>query len=172
MNYFNSRREVDRHDTGTHAERGEAPDEGHTMTTHAASPEAVVAELVGALAALDVEALQRLVDADVRVTEPASLPYGGVYQGHAGFFEDLLPKIAGNFAIGVEEPRVFAGDGAAVAAMTIVYTAHTTGESYRTRYVEIYTVEAGLITAIDVFPQDAGALGDWMRTAAPAAWAG
>jgi ketosteroid isomerase-like protein len=122
----------------------------------------VVEDLLKALETIDVEVLKELVDQDVEVIEPEGLPYGGVYRGADAFFGDLLPEIAGPFEIGVEDAKVFDGGDAAAANMTVVYTSRRTGETIRMPYVEIYGVTDGLISKIDVYPQDVTALTEWM----------
>jgi uncharacterized protein len=122
----------------------------------------VVDDLLKALETIDVEVLQGLVDSNVEVIEPEGLPYGGVYRGADAFFGDLLPQIAGPFEIGIEDAKVFDGGDAAAANMKVVYTSRRTGETIRMPYVEIYSVADGLISKIDVFPQDVTALTQWM----------
>jgi ketosteroid isomerase-like protein len=124
---------------------------------------AVVDQFVAAIAAVDARALEALLHPDVEVNEPEALPYGGVYRGRDAFFGELLPAVVGRFEIGVEDAQIFAGDGAAAARMTIVYTARDTGEMLRMPYVEVYEVRDGLITHVDVFPQDAQRLAEFMN---------
>jgi uncharacterized protein len=123
----------------------------------------VVDDLIDALATIDVEVLKALVHPDVEVTEPVGLPYGGVYRGADAFFGELLPQLAGPFELGIEDAKVFDGGEAAAANMKVVYTSRRTGETIRMPYVEIYSVTDGLITKIDVYPQDVTALTEWME---------
>jgi ketosteroid isomerase-like protein len=122
----------------------------------------VVEDLLKALETIDVEALKGAIDPNVEVIEPEGLPYGGVYQGADAFFTKLLPELAGPFELGVEDAKVFDGGHAAAANMKVVFTSRRTGETIRMPYVEVYDVVAGLITKIDVYPQDVTALTEWM----------
>src|SRR4051794_10406665 len=88
-----------------------------------------VENLVRALAEIDVEVLQRLVDPQVTVIEPEGLPYGGVYNGAEEFFGKLLPELAGPFELKIEDAKVFDGGDAAAANMKVCYTSRRTGET-------------------------------------------
>jgi ketosteroid isomerase-like protein len=123
---------------------------------------AVVEKLLAAFGAADADALQPLFDPNVEVIEPAGLPYGGVYKGAAAFFEQLLPAIAGPFELTVSDSRVFDGGDAAAANMVLSFTSRRTGETIHMPYVEIYRVADGLITQVDVYPQDVTALAAFM----------
>src|SRR5262249_49564233 len=122
-----------------------------------------VEDLVQALATIDAEVLKDLIHSDVEVIEPEGLPYGRVYKGADAFFGELLPQLAGPFELSIEDAKVFDGGETAAANMTVVYTSRRTGETIRMPYVEIYSVEDGLITKIDVYPQDVTALTEWME---------
>ncbi len=122
----------------------------------------VVGRVIDAVTAMDVDALKALVHPDVEVIEPEGLPYGGIYRGADAFFNKLLPEIVGPFELGVEGTTIFSGDGAAASRMTAVYTSRRTGSTIRMPYVEVYDVVDGLVTKVDVYPQDVTALTHWM----------
>jgi ketosteroid isomerase-like protein len=123
---------------------------------------AVVARLVAAVSAMDAEALRAVLHPDVEVIEPAGLPYGGVYRGADTFFTELLPALAGPFQLDVEDVKIFDGGDAGASRMTAVYTSRRTGSVIRMPYVEVYDVVDGLVTRVDVYPQDVTALTEWM----------
>lgn len=126
-------------------------------------PTAVVGRFIDAVSTMDAEAIAAVLHPDIVVTEPDSLPFGGVYEGAEVFFKTLLPQIAGAFSLGVEEPQILdGGDTIAACWMTAVYTSHRTGSVIRMPYVEVYEVLDGLIAKADVFPQDVTALTLWM----------
>lgn len=134
--------------------------------SQAASPESaavVVDKLNAAFAAGDIDALRPLFDPNVQVIEPEGLPYGGVYKGAAAFFGELLPALAGPFELNPSDSKVFDGGDAAAASMVLSFTSRRTGETMHMPYVEIYTVADGLITKVDVYPQDVAALTAFME---------
>jgi ketosteroid isomerase-like protein len=135
------------------------------MSNAVSSPAAaaVVEKLIEALSVIDAERLQALIATDVEVIEPAGLPYGGVYHGAEAFFTELLPALAGPFELGVSEAKVFDGGDKAAANMIVSYTSRRTGEAIHMPYVEVYSVADGLITKIDVYPQDVSALSAFME---------
>lgn len=123
---------------------------------------AVVGRLVDAVSVMDAEALAAVLHPRVEVIEPEGLPYGGVYRGVEAFFTDLLPRIAGPFQLDVQDVTIFDGGTAGASRMTAVYTSRRTGAVIRMPYVEVYDVADGLVTKIDVYPQDVAALTRWM----------
>ncbi|MHB8693664.1 MAG: nuclear transport factor 2 family protein [Solirubrobacteraceae bacterium] len=131
----------------------------------AASPDAgtVVRKLLEALETLDVESLRAVLHPDVEVTEPASLPYGGTYSGRDAFFNELFPALVTKFDIAMEDPEVFEAAGSAATRMKVVYTSKRTGRALRMPYVEVYGIQDDLIRWIDVYPQDAARLTEFMN---------
>ncbi|HTK66483.1 MAG TPA: nuclear transport factor 2 family protein [Pseudonocardia sp.] len=123
---------------------------------------AVVARLVDAVSRMDADALRAVLHPDVVVIEPEGLPYGGVYRGADAFFGELLPALAGPFELVVDDVQLFDGGSAGASRMTAVYTSRRTGETIRMPYVEVYDVVDGLVTRVDVYPQDVTALTLWM----------
>jgi hypothetical protein len=117
----------------------------------------VVAELVRCFQGGDIEAAFALYDPGVRVEQPASLPHGGVHEGHAG-----VRVMAGAFARHwdrtVAGARLLDAGDAAVQVTTQTWTAKATGRAATVDVVELFAVAGGLVTAIRVFPQDTAAL--------------
>jgi ketosteroid isomerase-like protein len=115
------------------------------------------------MAAMDLATVTGLVADDVVVGEPASLPYGGIFEGRDAFVGELLPAIVTDFDLEVGDVTVYAGGDRAAAQMDITFIAKRSGARVTMPYVEVYTVRDGLVTRIDVHPQDAGVLGDFLR---------
>ena len=95
----------------------------------------------------------------VDVHEPAGLPTGGEYRGKQGFLE-FLQKVGAIYQVQIHEARVFDAGDVSVARIDTTWTSLATGAQVRMKFCEVYTVENGLITDIDVYPQDTRALND------------
>lgn len=114
----------------------------------------VVRKMFESVLAGDLAAVMALIHPEVTVVEPDSLAYGGVHQGAPAFQNEVLAAILGKCGMAIAGLRVL-GNGDTVAAnMQITFTSHKTQQSLTMPYVELYTVEAGLIRRIDVYPQD------------------
>jgi ketosteroid isomerase-like protein len=124
----------------------------------AAAPAAVVEAFLAAIASADLEAAGALMDPDVVVIEPATLPYGGVYRGAEAFFGTLAPAIFGAMDVAIGDVVVFDGGDTVAARMNLTFTARGTRQALMMPVVEAYDVRAGKITKIEVFPHDAGVL--------------
>jgi len=111
--------------------------------------------LIAAMRHGDGEAAAALIHPDVTVTEPASLPYGGVHRGKQAFLDDVLGGILRRASISLGETTVRDAGDVVVAHMVVTFTAHETGRSVTLPIVELYEVDGdGLITSIDVYPKD------------------
>lgn len=128
----------------------------------AATAAAVVSEFLAAIAAADMQVAQRLIDPQVVVVEPASLPYGGIYRGSDTFFNTLTGAIFEVVELSFGDVAVFDGGNTATARIALTFTARATGEVLEMPVIEVYDVVEGLITKIEVFPHDAGALGQFI----------
>jgi ketosteroid isomerase-like protein len=127
----------------------------------------VVQNFLNAFATGDVEKALGLLHDEVQVSEPAGLPTGGEYDGKPAFL-GFLGKVAALYDVQVSGSRVIDGGDIAVAIIDSTWTAHATGARLATQYVELYTVEDGLITALNVFPKDTRALYELVQVPAPA----
>lgn len=124
----------------------------------AASPAAVVKEFLAAIASADLQAATALIDSDVVVIEPASLPYGGVYRGAEAFFGTLTKAIFEAMELSFGDVIVFDGGSTVAARIDLTFTARGTGRALSMPVTEVYEVRAGKISKIEVFPHDTGAL--------------
>ena len=117
----------------------------------------VVRELNRRFLAGDRAAALELVDPDVRVQQPASLPHGGEHVGHEGM-ASMGGRFAEHWSRTIADPRVLACGDTAVQVTEQTWTAHATGRSATVEVVELLSVEGGLVTRIRVYPQDTSAL--------------
>jgi uncharacterized protein len=119
----------------------------------------VVEELGRRFRAGDREGARALMDPDLRIEQPASLPHGGWHHGPDG-----MDAMGATFAEHWERtigppPEVWGcGDGAAVQVTTQTWTSRATGRSATVDVVELFRVANGRIVEIRVFQQDTHAL--------------
>jgi ketosteroid isomerase-like protein len=112
----------------------------------------VVRELARRFQAGDRDGARALMHPDIRVEQPASLPHGGVHEGHTGLdgmgaaFAEHWDRTIGSSRILDAEP--------VVQVTTQTWTARTTGRSATVDVLELITVADGQVTEIRVFPQD------------------
>ena len=106
----------------------------------------VVMALYAAMAARDVEALLRLLDAECVVTQDPTLPWGGRYVGHEGFttFGLTIGKIIAS-AVTIE--AVFAADGDVVQYGRTRGTVRATGAAFDIPEVHRWTIRDGKAVA-------------------------
>lgn len=124
---------------------------------------AIIGEkLIVAMQAQDLDTFASMFHPDIEVFEPAGLPYGGTYRGPEAFLGDLIPQIFGPYDLVISDSKVFDGGHAAAVHMQLSFTSRRTGATIDMPYIEIYTISNGLVTNIDVYPQDTATLGQWM----------
>ncbi|EFC83849.1 nuclear transport factor 2 family protein [Parafrankia sp. EUN1f] len=146
------------------------------------SPAAVVEELARRFLAGDRDGAFALFDPQIRIQQPASLPHGGWYSGHAGA-EQMGVEFARYWSRTISDTRISgcgAGTGTGTAAggsgdaggsgesgdagelvvqlTTQTWTATSTGRSATVDVVELIRVRAGVIREIRVFQQDTALL--------------
>jgi uncharacterized protein len=117
----------------------------------------VVEELGRRFRAGDRQGARALLDPDLRIEQPASLPHGGWHHGPDG-----MDAMGATFAehwertIGPAEVRG-CGD-TAVQVTTQTWTSRATGRAATVDVVELFRVAGGRIVEIRVFQQDTFAL--------------
>ena len=122
------------------------------------TPEATVRELSRRFLAGDREGAMALLDPDIHIEQPGSLPHGGEHHGHAGFGA-MGAAFAGHWDRTIDDPQVTgAGPDTAVQVTRQTWTSKATGRTATVAVVELLTVADGRITRIRVFPQDTHAL--------------
>ena len=133
----------------------------------AATPAAVVKEFLAAIASADLQAASALIDPDVVVIEPASLPYGGIYRGAEAFFGTLTKAIFEAMELSFGDVVVFDGGDTVAARIDLTFTARGTRQTLAMPVVEAYDVRAGKISKIEVFPHDTAALTQFWESNTP-----
>jgi uncharacterized protein len=114
-------------------------------------------QLVAAMSGADLPALLKLLHGDVEIHEPASLPYGGIHHGHAGF-ADVLQTMASLFDLEITDHTVYPIPSGVILVLDVRFTSRSTGTALSTRVVEIDTVDAGKVRTMSLFYQDTHAL--------------
>jgi ketosteroid isomerase-like protein len=116
----------------------------------------VVRELARRFQAGDRDGARALMHPDIRVEQAASLPHGGVHEGHAGL-DRMGAAFAEHWDRTIGGSRILDADPV-VQVTTQTWTARTTGRSATVDVVELMTVADGQVTGIRVFPQDTALL--------------
>jgi ketosteroid isomerase-like protein len=116
-------------------------------------PSDVVGELNRRFLAGDREGAMELIDPDVVIEQPDSLPHGGAHRGHDGMAA-MGATFAEHWARRIEDPRVLDAGETAVQVTRQTWTASATGRSATVEVVELMSVVDGRVTRIRVFPQD------------------
>jgi len=117
--------------------------------------QAVVEGLINSVINGNLEGVLSRVSEELVVDEPMSLTYGGVHRGKAAFLDDVIGGITEKTDMRVIDYRMLAQDNEIVVHMNLEFTAHSNGAVLEMPYVEIYTVNDGLVSRIDVYPKDA-----------------
>jgi ketosteroid isomerase-like protein len=107
----------------------------------------------------DLDSASGLLDENVVVHEPAGLPYGGEFQGIAGWRKVTEHEIS-LMETELLTPLLFRDvDGETVLlTVKVRFTSRTTGRSAETDAVELLKVRDGRLTVIDVYYRDPGAV--------------
>jgi len=106
----------------------------------------------------DKEAAAKLLAPDMVLREAPGLPYGGIYKGVDGF-EAMIHKLHSLFDIDFRAEYRDAGDVVLDIAW-LTMTSKKTGKVLETQVCELWAVENGLVTSIDVFYHDTKAIAD------------
>lgn len=131
----------------------------HTGQGAGSDAAALVVELGRRFRAGDRAGARALLDPDLRIDQPASLPHGGAHHGPAG-----MDAMGAAFAehwdrtIGEADVRPCGDGDTAVQITTQTWTAKATGRSATVDVVELFRTADGRIVEIRVFQQDTHAL--------------
>lgn len=118
----------------------------------------VVQRFVTALARGELDDCLELVADGIVFSEAPSLPFGGDWAGKQGV-RDLLAAIGRQYRVRLGPPRVLGGgDGGVVVRMSGAITGRASGTQLPLDCLDLYQVEQGLITRVDVFYKDAAAV--------------
>ncbi len=118
---------------------------------------ALVAELSRRFLAGDGAGALRLFHPDIRIEQPASLPHGGEYRGHAGMAA-MGAAFGRHWTRTIDNPRISGDDTRVTQLTTQTWTATATGRASTVDVVELFSFADNLIAEIRVFPQDTQAL--------------
>lgn len=112
----------------------------------------------------DLPGLLACIAEDVVISRPALFAWGKVQKGR-DYFAHVIGRMVScaNFAITGSE--IFEGDVDVIGTLSYILTAHNTGEKLDIKIVEIFSVEDGLITRIDVYDKDPSAVAAFLDRA-------
>jgi uncharacterized protein len=106
----------------------------------------------------DVPGAMALLHEQVVFDEPRSLPYGGLYEGHAGFLR-MLRKMTKYFDVALADPHVHDCGNRLIVDVNAEFVSHTSGKSARVALLEAYTIASNSqIIRVDPFYKDPAVL--------------
>jgi uncharacterized protein len=118
----------------------------------------IVEQVFKALGQGDLAEATNHFDAGICIYEPANLPYGGKYVGHAGFYA-LFKQLGIMFDQLSIPPSAIVDAGRAVIAMTTLRARiKATGISVQMPLNEVFVLKAGKIVEIRPFYWDTAAI--------------
>ena len=103
----------------------------------------VVREIYAAMAGRDYDALFRLVDESVVITQDDRLPWGGRYEGHDGFATFGI-NLGGAIQSAVETLAIYAADGDVFQMGRTRGTTVASGAAFDIAEVHRWTIRDGL----------------------------
>lgn len=113
-----------------------------------------IERLYSAIAAGDWETVDSILSPDIIVKEADSLPYGGTYNGHAGF-KDLMARLADTWTDLRPIDFNFSAVGETVlATFTLLATSKATGRELNMPLIEKWTFGNGRVVDGGVFYYD------------------
>jgi ketosteroid isomerase-like protein len=116
-------------------------------------PAEIVGELNRRFLAGDRDGAMELLDPDLRIEQPASLPHGGWHHGHDGMAA-MGQTFGEHWDRRIEDPRLLDCGDTVVQVTRQTWTARATSRSATVEVVELLSVADGRVTEIRVFPQD------------------
>jgi len=130
------------------------------MTTQTGNA-AVVESIVAAMQAGDIEGILARFHPEIEIHEADSLPFGGVFRGHAGF-QDLLRRLLGPAELSIDTATIREADDAVFILMDVSLTSRSTGRTLKTQVLEMERFQDGLVRRIDVFYKDTQAVTEFL----------
>jgi hypothetical protein len=96
-----------------------------------------------------------MLDDDFAIHEAASLPYGGVHRGRAGF-EALMAELSSKWwkAISFDVETIAAEGDRVIAYGTMTLTGLSTGRTAQMPAAELWTLKAGRVCALHILYGD------------------
>jgi ketosteroid isomerase-like protein len=125
------------------------------MTTGTRDAASVVAEFYAAAQAGELDRVRALLAPDVILTEPDSVPYGGVYRGPDAVVSAAVDLFTKYFDFTHNEVRYILAEGEnAVARLDVSGTTRTSGKPIAFSATECFVVRDGRITEIQPYHFD------------------
>jgi uncharacterized protein len=126
---------------------------------------AVVAEFYAASRAGDLDRVRAVLAPEVTLTEPDSVPYGGVHRGADAIISLAVDLFSKYFDFTRNEVRYILAEGEnAIARMDVSGTTRTSGKPIAFSATECFVVRDGLITEIQPYHFDTAAVIEALST--------
>lgn len=119
---------------------------------------AMVKRLFASILEDDREAIKALLAPDVVVHEADSMPYGGSFHGHDGYFELLRKLDECWIGLHARDWHYTAGDGDVAARCLLTGTSRISGKAIHQQIIELWTVRSGKLTEGRIFYFDTHAV--------------
>jgi limonene-1,2-epoxide hydrolase len=113
----------------------------------------VVADFLHNLADGNLDACCSAFSATALIDEAESLPFGGIRVGPKGFAE-LVATVGRLYKMRLGPPTIDASGNTVFVRFDITLTSRRTGNWTQMSVVDVYTVEGGMITGLDVYYKD------------------
>ena len=105
----------------------------------------------------DIEAASQHLDDRAVIDEAGDLPYSGRYVGPRGLHQ-FVKKIPYSLRTQIQSVEVASAGSFVVSKLRLRFASRSTGREVAMEAVEIYMIEAGLITHVDVYYKSASAI--------------
>ena len=110
----------------------------------------------------NLEPALALIHPEFQLTEPASLPYGGVYRGREGLMKST-GRAAETLQIDIDKWELWDGGDHVFGMFYCTFHSKVTGRELVTTVLQKYRVEDGKIIDVDAYPKDTAAIVDLVR---------
>jgi hypothetical protein len=127
---------------------------GRPMTDHYVQ---LVKSFIDRFSSGDIEAASQHLDDRAIIDEAGDLPYSGRYVGPRGL-QQLVRKIPRSLRTRIQSVEVASAGSFVVSKLGLRFVSRSTGHEVAVEAVEIYMIEAGLITHVDVYYKSAAAI--------------
>jgi ketosteroid isomerase-like protein len=120
---------------------------------HQRDPQAIVEDFLRNLHKGDLAACCSVFSTTAVIDEAESLPFGGIRIGPSGF-ADLVAAVGRLYKLRLGPPAIAASGNSVFVRFNVTLTSRRTGNWTEMPVVDVYSVEAGQITRLDVFYKD------------------
>lgn len=118
-----------------------------------AKTDAVIRQYIEEASSGNIPGIVELTHPDCVISEPASLPYGGEYTGKEAF-QELFQDVLATWEVFDFEAKTVVTEGNTSLIIFDVHVENASGESMETQVAEVYQIEDGLISNLNVFYTD------------------